>query len=218
MDGIDTLFWDVGGVLLTNGWDRSARARAVERYRLEGSEFEERHEQVVADFETGCLTLEEYLQRTVFYRSRLFRRDEFVQFMLAQSQAKPETVALARALAEKRRYLMATLNNESSELNQFRIRRFALGDCFTVFFSSCYLGVRKPAESFYRRALQLTQRGPGQCVFIDDRALNLECAAQLGIHTIHFRDVETLRADLARLGIHAGTGPNLHRGELCKRE
>ena len=205
MSNVHSIFWDVGGVLLTNGWDREARGRAIARFGLDADEFEERHELVVADFETGRLSLEDYLKSTVFCQPRTFDESDFTSFMLAQSQPKPESLALLRALRTDGRYRMAMLNNESAELNQHRIRHFALYDCFDVFLSSCYLGVRKPADAIYRLALQLTQRDPERCVFIDDRPINLECAARLGIHTVHFRDVGALRADLSRLGISGGT-------------
>jgi putative hydrolase of the HAD superfamily len=201
MSQVDTLFWDVGGVLLTNGWDRAARGRAVRRFGLDSDEFGERHELVAADFETGRLSLENYLRSTVFCRPRSFGETEFVQFMLAQSHPLPESIALLRALRAQRRYRMVTLNNESAELNEYRLRHFGLRDCFDAFFSSCYLGVRKPAADIYRLALQLTQREPDRCVFIDDRALNLESAARLGIHTIEFRGATALREELARLGV-----------------
>ncbi len=207
MDRIEVLFWDVGGVLLTNGWDTAARARVSARFGLDPAEFGERHDAVVADFETGGLALEAYLAHVVFHRPRCFRRDEFLQCMLAQSQPRPETLALARSLYASGRYLMATLNNESAELNEYRIRRFALRDVFHVFLSSCYLGVRKPSEAIYRRAMQIVQREPDRCVFIDDRPLNLECAARLGIHTIHFRELALLCAELERLGVGAGVQP-----------
>jgi putative hydrolase of the HAD superfamily len=207
VDRIEVLFWDVGGVLLTNGWDTAARARVSARFGLDPAEFGERHDAVVADFETGDLSLEAYLAHVVFHRPRCFRRDEFLLCMLAQSQPRPETLALARSLYASGRYLMATLNNESAELNEYRIRRFALRDVFHVFLSSCYLGARKPAEAIYRRALQLVQREPDRCVFIDDRPLNLECAARQGLHTIHFRDAEALRADLQHLGVSVCAQP-----------
>jgi putative hydrolase of the HAD superfamily len=196
-----TLFFDIGGVLLSNGWDHHARERAVRHFELDATEFESRHELVAADFETGRLSLEAYLHRTVFHQDRPFSREAFRDFMFAQSQAHEDALELARTLARAGRYLIASLNNESLELNEYRIRRFELDAIFTVFISSCYLGVRKPDEAIYRKALQITQRPPENCVFIDDRALNLECAALLGLSVIRFRDVASLRRELAALGV-----------------
>ena len=89
MAEITTLFWDVGGVLLTNGWDRAARRRAAEQFHLDWEEFEDRHDLVVTDFEKGRLTLDEYLQRTVFYRSRSFSQDDFKALYLLNRSRCP---------------------------------------------------------------------------------------------------------------------------------
>lgn len=196
-----TLFWDIGGVVLTNGWDRPARQKAAEKFHLDWDDFEDRHELLLSAFETGKVTLADYLKRTVFYRERPFTQDDFKDFLLGQSQAFPETLGLLRRLSASRRYLIAALNNESLEINEYRIRKFRLRDFFEVFLSSCYLGLRKPDGLIYRRALNITQREPGECVFIDDRSLNLECAREIGMRTIQFRDVAGLREELERAGV-----------------
>jgi putative hydrolase of the HAD superfamily len=201
---IRALFWDIGGVLLTNGWDRRSRRAAAERFGLDWEEFQDRHELINADFETGRLSLDDYLKRTIFYRPREFSPDEVKEFMFAQSQPHAEVRAVAEALARSGRYLMATLNNESLELNEFRIERFGLRNLFSIFFSSCYLGVHKPDETIYRMALQITQRPPYECLFIDDRELNLECAAQLGMNVLHYEDPASLCDQLAEYGIDHG--------------
>ena len=128
------LFVDVGGVLLTNGWDRSARRRAAEQFAFDWEEFEERHELVVSDFDTGRIGLEEYLDRTVFSGAREFSRELFKTFMRDQSQPYPEALEFIAELARSQEYLLAALNNESKELNEYRILRFQLRDYFTLFF------------------------------------------------------------------------------------
>ncbi len=195
------LFFDVGGVVLSNGWDRATRVRAVEKFGLDPEEFDSRHELVVHAWEMGQIGLDEYLARTVFYRRRAFTRDEFEAFLYAQSEPHAETIAAVKRLAAAGRWLMATLNNESRELNEFRIRKFELREVFSIFLSSCYLGVRKPDEKIYRLALGITQREPAESVFIDDRDINLEAASRLGMRVVHYRDPEQLMADLARLGV-----------------
>jgi len=198
---VSTLFWDNGGVILTNGWDRGSRQLAVETFHLDFVDFEDRHELMLNAFECGKATLAEYLQRTVFYRDRPFTVDDFKQFMFSRSRALPEPLAFLGELARTRRYMMASLNNESLEINEYRIRTFRLRDYFQAFFSSCYLGVRKPDRGIYSLALEITQRDPSECVLIDDRGLNLECAREMGMHTIQFVHVPRLRDDLAQLGI-----------------
>lgn len=201
MNSISTLFWDVGGVLLSNGWDRVARREAAEKFGLVWDDFQDRHDLVVADFETGQMSLDDYLRCTVFHRERPFTARQFREFMFAQSTPHPDTMAIAEQLAQNNRYLMATLNNESKELNRHRIEHFGLRKHFVLFLSSSFLGVKKPEATIYRMALQITQREPASCVFIDDRALNLECAVELGIRTIHYQNPDQLSHDLEQLGV-----------------
>jgi putative hydrolase of the HAD superfamily len=201
MAKINTLFWDNGGVILTNGWDRNLRRAAVEKFKLDWADFEDRHELMLNAFETGRATLDEYLRRTVFYRERPFTPDDFKKFMFEQSQPCTESLEFLGKLAQTRAYLMASLNNESREINEYRIHTFHLRDYFQAFFSSCYLGVRKPEEQIYRLALEIAQREPEECILIDDRGLNLECAREIGMHTIQFKNVDQLRQDLAQQGI-----------------
>lgn len=198
---VTTLFWDNGGVILTNGWDRDSREKAVQQFRLDPTEFEERHELMLNDFEEGKVTLDEYVRRVVFHHSRDFTVDDFKKFMFDQSQPFPESLDFLGKLARTRRYAMATLNNESLEINEYRIRTFHLRDYFEVFLSSCYLAMRKPTPEIYRQALKITQCEPAETVLIDDRRLNLEIAAEEGIRTIQFKNVVQLRDDLAKLGV-----------------
>lgn len=201
MTPIRTLFWDVGGVLLSNAWDREERGRAVEHFHLENAEFEAKHKEIFASFEAGKLTLEQYLDRAVFYQPRKFSKEEFKSFMFSQSKPKPEALELARSLAGS--YLMGTINNESRELNGYRIKQFGLAQIFDLFVSSCYVGIRKPDERIYRLALDLIQKAPDECCFIDDRPENIEGAAKVGIRAILMRDAAQLKKDLQSLGVQA---------------
>jgi putative hydrolase of the HAD superfamily len=203
MGPVTAIFWDNGGVILTNGWDREARRRAVEKFELDWTEFEDRHELVLNAFETGALSLDDYLKRTVFYRERPYGPEEFKTFMFEQSQPYAESLEFLGALARTKKWLMASLNNESRELNEYRIATFKLRDYFEVFFSSCYLGVRKPGAEIYDLALKIAQRAPEECIFVDDRALNLECARELGIRTIHYQGLSQLKTELGRHGVAA---------------
>ncbi len=201
MSSIHAIFWDVGGVLLTNAWDRTERMAAFEHFRLDEEEFHSRHEMVVSSFERGKISLDEYLQRTVFYRNRPFSRDEFRQYMFSLSRPMPEVLDFARALAKSGRYFMGTINNESRELNLYRIEKYGLREIFRLFVSSCFVGLRKPESGIYHLAIDITQIDPHECCFIDDRALNLECASSLGMHTIQMQTLEQLRTELEKLGV-----------------
>ncbi len=198
---ITTIFFDIGGVLLTDGWGHNSRRAAAEKFGLDWDEYADRHEKVGHAIETNRMSLEQYLDRTIFYRPREFSREEFRAFIFAQSQPKPESIEIVAQLANSKKYFLATLNNEILELNVYRLEQFGLRNYFPVFFSSCFLGLRKPDEAIYRLALQVTQRVPAECLFIDDREVNLECPRELGMSTILFRDVERLRRELRQAGV-----------------
>jgi putative hydrolase of the HAD superfamily len=201
MPEVTALFWDVGGVILSNGWDRAARAEAAKRFGLDWEDFQERHDLANPAFETGRISLDTYLDRTVFQRKRAFTRDEFKAFIFDQSREFPESRAVLARVAKSAKYFLATINNEPRELNLLRIDKFNLRQEFEVFFSSCFVALRKPEEGIYRLALDVTQRRPEECLFIDDRALNLECARQLGMRTIHFQNATQLSQELAANGV-----------------
>jgi len=198
---VTALFFDIGGVLLTNGWDREERTAAAEKFNLDWKEFEDRHELVLHAFEVGEMGLDEYLDRVIFYCPRSFSRKEFADYIREQSKELPGTMDVLRRLAQAKQYLINSLNNESREMNAYRIEKFGLRRYFDVFLSSCYLGVRKPDEAIYQRALDITQRKGEECVFIDDRALNLECARELGMRTVQFKDAAQLERELEAMNI-----------------
>jgi len=201
LPGISAIFWDVGGVLLTNAWDHAQRNLALEHFGLDEVEFGDRHEMLVSSFERGKISLNEYLDRTVFYRPRPFTREAFRDYLYSLSQPDNDSLTLARELAKSGKYFMSTINNESLELNQYRIQTFALREIFSLFVSSCFVGLRKPEEGIYRLGMQLTQRSPEESCFVDDRALNLESAARLGMKTIRFENARQLKEELSKLGV-----------------
>ncbi len=201
MPKITTLFWDIGGVVLTNGWDRESRKEAAGTFRLDWEEFEDRHDLSFPAFDSGQITLNEYLDRTLFYRARPFSREEFTAFMFAQSKEYPETRVILDKLTNAQKYFVGAINNEPLELNQYRIEAFDLRRNFLVFFSSCYVRSRKPEETIFRIALEVTQRPPEQCLFIDDRALNLESPRKLGMNAILHQDAGQLRSELGKYGV-----------------
>ena len=196
MTEINHIFFDIGGVLGSNGWDREQRKCAVDHFHLDADDFQWRHEDVIGEWEEGRITLDEYLDIAVFHTERSFSRSAFIRFMLDQSVPHPETIAVARALAETSRFRMMTMNNESEELNTYRIREFGLAPIFEAFISSCYLSVRKPFRRFYNRALGIAQSEPSKSLFIDDRLQNLTPARSMGMNVILFESAPKLRADL----------------------
>jgi putative hydrolase of the HAD superfamily len=201
MGAITTIFFDLGGVCLSNGWDREQRRVVTEKFGFDYETFDRRHRQVVDALERGQLTLHEYLQWTIFYEARPFTIDELTTEIMQLSVPFAETLAIVQALKRTGKYLLATINNESRELNEYRIQRFGLRELFTAFFTSCYLGLLKPQPEHYRRAMQLTQRAPDECLYVDDRPLNVEVAHILGMHPIQFFDAAQLEADLRAAGV-----------------
>lgn len=195
------IFFDVGGVLLSNGWDRTARRKASDTFGLDWEDFQDRHDFVADAFERGETDLDTYLSRTVFYRNRSFNKDDFTDFIKAQSTPNQDALDVLRRLSESGRYVLATLNNESREINEHRIDTFGLRDHFHMFLSSCYLGIRKPEPEIFATAVDIVQRPPGECLFVDDRELNLECAVLAGITPIHFETAQGLLTDLAAAGV-----------------
>ena len=201
MAKITTLFWDIGGVILTNGWDRGSRREAATAFNFDYEEFQDRHDLSFPAFDSGQISLNEYLDRTLFYRARTFTREEFTAFMFAQSKEYTGTRAVLADAARTGKYFIGSINNEPFELNQYRIEAFHLRRDFQVFFSSCYVRSRKPEETIFRVALEVTQRPPEECVFIDDRALNLESPRRLGLNVIHHQNAEQLRSELRNYGV-----------------
>ena len=203
MEDISTILWDVGGVLLTNAWDRRQREEVLARFGVDEAEFERRHAEVFEPLERDEITADEYLRRTVFYEPRSFGQAEFLDAMKAESVLlRDGAMGVLRQLAASEQYVLATVNNESRAMNEYRLAHFRLIDLFDAFFSSCYLGLRKPDRRIYQGALDVLQRDPEDCIFIDDRPENVAAANSLGIHGIRYEGSEKLVDELERLGVH----------------
>ncbi|MCL4393905.1 MAG: HAD family phosphatase [Chloroflexi bacterium] len=200
---ITTLFLDIGGVLLTNGWDRAARRRAALTFGLDQDEMDERHHLTFDTYEEGKLTLAEYLDRVVFYQPRPFTVDEFKSFMYAQSEAYPEMIDLVRRLKERHRLKVVVVSNEGRELTVYRVRKFELGKFVDFFVSSSFVHFRKPDQDIFRIALDIAQVDPSEVLYIDDRPMFVEIAQGLGINGIRHTGLESTRAALASAGLSA---------------
>ena len=198
---VSTLFLDIGGVLLTNGWDRKARRKAAESFALDYEEMNERHHLTFDTYEEGKLSLDGYLERVVFYEPRHFTRNEFREYMLGQSRPFPEMIDLVCRLKSLHRLKVAVVSNEGRELTEYRIRTFGLGKFIDFFIASCFVHFRKPDADMYRIALDIAQVAPEQVLYIEDRPMFVEVAATQGIRGIVHRDHETTRRELAEFGL-----------------
>jgi len=201
MTRITAIFFDIGAVLLSNGWSEAERRRAAAAFDLDFDTFDERHYQVIDAFDYGHISLQTYLDWAVFYAPRSFTPQDFEREIQRNMTAIPETLQIARELKETGRYFMATLNNEPREFNDYRIQHFGLPELFSAFFSSCYLGVRKPMLEAYRKALAISQRLPEESLFIDDSLANIQAARALGMNAILYVDAADLRTNLEKLGL-----------------
>ena len=198
---ISCLFVDIGGVLLTNGWDHLARKRAAKHFNLGWAEMDERHRLNFEVHEQGKLSFEDYLSRVVFYQKRPFTRAQFRSFMCAQSKPYTEMIALIARLKLRHALKIAVVSNESRELNAYRIREFELTRFVDFFISSCYVHLRKPDIEIFRLALDIAQAPAGQIVYIENTPLFVEIAEGLGIRSILHTDYESTGAKLAALGL-----------------
>jgi putative hydrolase of the HAD superfamily len=181
---ISTIFLDIGGVLLTNGWDHHMRQRAAEKFNLDYEELNERHHLTFDTYEEGKLSLDEYLARVIFHKQRPFSRDEFRDFMFRQSEPYPDMIEMIRNLQARYHLRVGAISNEGRELTVYRIREFSLAEFMDFFVSSCFVHYRKPDEDIYRIALDISQAKPEHSVYIEDRPMFVDVARGLGIQGI----------------------------------
>lgn len=193
---IKALFVDIGGVLLTNGWDHSMRQQAAQLFGLDLVEMDKRHALTFDTYEIGKITLEEYLTRIVFYEPRSFSREEFKQFMFKQSQPYPSMIDLISTLKIHYHLKIVAVSNEGRELVDYRVNRFDLRKFIDFFVFSCFVHLRKPDTEIYKLALDLAQVEPNQAIYIDDRSMLVEIATQLGMKGIHHTSTETTQKAL----------------------
>jgi putative hydrolase of the HAD superfamily len=197
--------WDVGGVLLTNGWDHKERSQVLSHFGVDHDAFEQRHPDANDSWEKGLLTVEEYLEKTVFYESRSFSAGDFLEAMKAESKVLEDSaLGILGALAASDSIVLGMLNNEARELNDYRIAQFKLRDYFKVFLSSCYVGLRKPDERMFELALDVLQCDVQEVAFVDDRAGNVQAANDVGMRGIQYQGAEQLKGELERLGVSVG--------------
>lgn len=195
-----TLFIDIGGVLLTNGWSHESRNMAAEKYNLDIPEMEARHSLAFETFELGKLTLEEYLNITVFYEDRTFSKEEFRQFMFSQSQPFPEMIELIRAIKKRYRLKIVVVSNEARELNSYRIQQYKLAEFIDFFISSTFVHMRKPDISIYKMALDMAQVCPSKSIYLDDISVFVKVAESLGIKGICHVNYEMTVRELQSIG------------------
>ncbi len=199
--GITALFLDVGGVLLTNGWDHKMREKACQAFHLDYAEMNERHHLTFDTYEEGKLSLDEYLNRLMFYEPRPFTREEFKAYMFAQSQPFPEMIELVHKIKTRYGLKVAVISNEGRELAEHRIKTFNLGSIVDFYIFSCFVHFRKPDKDIFCIATDIAQVPPNQGVYIEDRPMFVNVAEGLGLHGLHHTGYESTKAALAAMGL-----------------
>ena len=185
---IKVVFMDIGGIFLTNGWDHVSRQKAAKVFDYDYDKMESLHQFVFYVFEIGHISLDKYLDMTIFSEERNFTRKEFKEFIFSQSQELPEMLAWMKTNKKYMEIPVFALSNESREINDFRIHTFNLHQIFDVFFSSCYLGLRKPDPQIFEKALEMTQRSPSECLYFDDRKKMVETAQKMGFNAVQHQE------------------------------
>ena len=200
---VRTLFLDIGGVLLTDGWGRSTRQRVFEVFGLQDDQDEmmERHEMNFDTYELGRITFDDYLDNTVFYKKRDFGKEEFIAFLLQQSEALPGAIEYFTELKKKYGLKVIAVSNEARELNEYRIRTFKLDELFDSFVSSCYIGMRKPDPLMYKMASDISFTPYNEAVYVDDRIFYIEYARSLGLPSLHYTGVDSAKKYFEKLGL-----------------
>ena len=194
-----TVFLDVGGVLLTNGWDHTIRRKAAQQFHLNFEEMDALHQFIFNVYEIGKITLDQYLDFVVFNQPRKFDHQQFKEFMYAQSAELPDTLQWLIKWKKLTRQRIISINNEGKELNNYRVAKFRLRDCFDAFVSSCDVGMRKPDPGIFLMALGVAQAKAEDCIYFDDRPMVVAAAATLGIQAFQHKGFENTKNILENL-------------------
>jgi putative hydrolase of the HAD superfamily len=198
---ITHLFTDLGGVLLTNGWDRGLRKLVASQFNIDAAEMDERHHLTYDTYEAGKISLSVYLSRVIFWEPRDFTEEQVVDFMLSQAKCFPEMIELYKQVKEKNGLKVVVVSNEGRELTADRIRRFNLKELADIFVVSSYVHFRKPDEDIFRIALDVAQAEPEEVVYVDDRQMFVEVACRLGMREVWHRDLDRTKTAFAELGL-----------------
>jgi len=198
-DRIKILFFDIGGILLSNGWGHESRKLASEKFKLDDAEVNALHNFIFNVYEVGAITLDEYLDTVIFNHEREFTREDFKAFVFEQSVELPGMLQWLKEWKKDCGFRVISVNNEGKELNDYRVKKFGLHDCFDAFISSCEVGLRKPDPRIWQLAMGIAQVGPKQCVYFDDRLMFVNAAEKLGIKSFQHTDFEETKQLLEKL-------------------
>lgn len=197
-ENLKILLFDIGGILLSNGWGHQSRKLAAEKFGLDYNEINELHNFIFNVYEIGSITLDEYLDRVIFTQPRDFTKEDFKAFIYEQSVELP-TLKWLKEWKRGCGFRVISVNNEGKELNDYRVKKFKLHEFFDAFVSSCEVRMRKPDPGIWQLAMGIAQASPEQCVYFDDRIMFVHAAQRLGIRAFQHTDLESTKKILEQL-------------------
>lgn len=164
----------------------------------------DRHHLTFDIYEEGKISLDDYLNRIIFYRERPFMREEFKAYMHDQSKPFFDMIELIRFLENKYCLQVAAVSNEGRELIMYHVQQYELGIFIDFFISSCFVHYHKPDKDMYQIALDIAQVRPEQVVYVDDRAMFVEVAQEIGIRGIIHTHYQATLLTLEQFGLKLG--------------
>ena len=198
------LFSDIGGVLGTNGWDGSVRETICAHFQLDSEEIAERHHLMFDSYERGHLTFEQYLRHVFFYEPRSFTLEAVRDLAYEQSVPWPENIAFFAKIKQINQLKLGLISNEGQGITEHRVEKFKLRELADFMLVSHFVHMRKPDPEIWKLALHLVQTEPQQCIYIDDRPMFADCAADLGFSAIHFQSLDQTAQALQAFGLAVG--------------
>lgn len=195
------LYSDIGSVLGTNGWDSNLRRKMAAHFQVEFDEIEPRHRLMFDTYERGFMSFEEYLQRVFFSAPRKFSVEDLREYAYNESAPWPENIAFFEQVKKLNGLKLALISNEGSGLTEYRLRKFGLRAVADFMVISSFVHLRKPDRAIWQLALDLAQSTPEESIYVDDREMLVEVAADMGFTTIHHVSLESTRESFRKLGL-----------------
>lgn len=198
------LYTDIGGVLGTNGWDTPLRRRLCANFNLDFDQIEARHHLMFDSYERGFLPLDDYLRYVFFDSPRPFTIEDLREYTFNQSIAWPENIEFFKLVKQSNQLKMGLISNEGEGITEHRVGKFGLRQLADFMVISHCVHMRKPDHEIWRLALSLAQAGPQEAIYVDDREMFVNVAAELGFTAVHHISLENTRNCFRQLGLIAG--------------
>ena len=195
------LYSDIGGVLGTNGWDSSIRRNVCSKFAIPHEEIDARHQLMFDSFERGFMKFEDYLRWVFFASPRAFSLEELSDAVFSASVPWPENIALFHRVKCANGLKFGLISNEGQGITEYRMNVFGLREVADFMLVSHFVHMRKPDPNIWHLALDLAQMTPEQCVYVDDRQMFVDVAANLGFSAFQHVDLDSTRRKFEALGL-----------------